>query len=71
MPTLRELRYAKSMSIESLAKAAGVSNKTISDIENGKVHPKFRTMRRLCAALGVEPSEVAEFAAPVKKEVSE
>lgn len=62
MPTLREWRYRKAMSIVDLAKKAGVSNKTISDIENGRTaQPSFRTVRRICEALEIEPVEVIEF----------
>lgn len=62
MRTLREWRNSKLLSIEALAEKAGVSNKTISDIENGNVRrPAFKTRRALCEALGVEPDQVAEF----------
>jgi transcriptional regulator with XRE-family HTH domain len=61
MTTLRAWRQRKAWSADDLAEKAGVSNKTISDIELGKVRPKFRTIRRICAALDVEPSDVEEF----------
>jgi transcriptional regulator with XRE-family HTH domain len=60
--SLRAWRHRKVLSIEDLAKAASVSNKTITDIEHGRVRPKFRTIRRLSAALAVDPGEVEEFA---------
>jgi transcriptional regulator with XRE-family HTH domain len=53
------------MSIEALAEKAGVSNKTITQIENGRQLPRFRTIRKLSEALGVEASEVTEFVAAV------
>ena len=64
MKTLREWRTEKMMTIIDLAERAEVSNKTISDIENGKVIPKFRTIRQICAALDVPNTEIAEFMQP-------
>lgn len=63
MKTLREHRHAKFMSIEDLAAKAGVSTKTIVDLEHGRTQPKFRTIRKISEALGVDPMEIAEFAA--------
>jgi transcriptional regulator with XRE-family HTH domain len=65
--TLREWRALRLESSKTLAVKAGVSNKTILDIENGRQVPFFRTMRRLSDALGVNPSEVAEFAAAIEE----
>jgi transcriptional regulator with XRE-family HTH domain len=62
MRTLREWRNARLLSIEALAEKSGVSNKTISDIENGKViRPAMKTRRALCVALEVQPDEIVEF----------
>jgi DNA-binding XRE family transcriptional regulator len=65
MPTLREVRLEQAYSVHDLAERAGVSNKTIIDIEHGRVVPKLRTIRRLSEALSVRPIEVKEFAAVV------
>lgn len=62
MMTLRETRLDQAYSVHDLAERAGVSNKTIIDIEHGRVRPKLRTIRRLSDALGVKPTEVTEFA---------
>ena len=70
MKGLRAWRLERVRSIEDLAAAAGVSNKTITDIEHGRVRPKLRTIRRLSEALGVEPGEVTEFAAVIRPEAS-
>jgi transcriptional regulator with XRE-family HTH domain len=67
MKTLRQWRRARLISIEDLAKAAGVSTKTIVGTELGRSRPKFRTIRRLCDALKVEPTEVSEFAAVIEE----
>jgi transcriptional regulator with XRE-family HTH domain len=58
---LRELRLGKMLSQRDLAREAGVTQKTIVDVELGRVEPHLRTMRKLAVALGVEPLEVDEF----------
>jgi transcriptional regulator with XRE-family HTH domain len=67
MKTLREWRAEQLESSKTLAAKAGVSNKTIIEIENGRNLPTFRTMRRLSEALDVEPAEVTEFAAAIEE----
>jgi len=57
---LRELRQAKVLSQRELAQRAKVSQKTIVDIETGKIHPHPATLRKLAAALGVEPEALAQ-----------
>ena len=68
MPTLKETRRRRLMSIATLAKAAGVATKTIVDIEHGRTVPRLQTMRALCDALGVEPEEVEEFRRAIEGE---
>ncbi|PYR23558.1 MAG: XRE family transcriptional regulator [Acidobacteria bacterium] len=59
MSSLRELRERKFLSQRDLAKAAGVSTFTIWEIEGAKARPRrWRTLRKLAKALGVEPSEI-------------
>lgn len=41
-----------------LAEKAGVGVTTLNRIENDRTEPHFRTIRKLAAALGVEPSEL-------------
>ena len=65
MRTLREWRARRLLSTKALAAKASVSNKTIVQLENGHGLPIFRTIGRISAALGVEPGEVAEFAAAI------
>ncbi|HYW88634.1 MAG TPA: helix-turn-helix transcriptional regulator [Chloroflexota bacterium] len=57
---LRELRQAKVLSQRELAQRAKVSQKTIVDIETGKIRPHPATLRKLAAALGVEAEALAE-----------
>jgi len=65
MPTLRAARRGKLISIEDLAELAGVSTKTIVEIELGRSTPRLRTIRKLSQALGVEPASIDEFAAAI------
>ena len=61
MATLREHRRRKLYSIANLAKASGVSTKTILDLEHGRTTPRLVTIRKLSEQLDVEPEEVEEF----------
>ena len=58
MIRLKELREWRYLSQEDLAKLAGVAPATIVRIEQGTVTPNPRTIRKLAAALGVEPDEL-------------
>ncbi len=61
MVTLREARLRRLLSQRDLAEQAGVALKTVVDVEHGRIEPRLSTMRRLCEALDVEPSEITEF----------
>ncbi len=61
--TLKRARTARLMTVRALAVAAGVSTHTVHEVETGKRPPRFGTIKRLSAALGVDPAEVAEFRA--------
>lgn len=43
---------------QELAERAGVGLNTLNRIENDRAEPHFRTIRKIAAALGVEPSEL-------------
>ncbi len=43
-----------------------MSSKTLVQIEHARQQPRYRTMRRICAALKVEPREVTEFLAVIE-----
>ena len=58
MPTLKELRRERFLSQEDLAKESGVAAVTVNRLENGKQQPTFKTIRRLAAALKVEPGRI-------------
>jgi transcriptional regulator with XRE-family HTH domain len=57
---LRELRQAQVLSQRDLAVRAGVSPKTILDIEQNRIRPQPGTIRKIAAALGMEPAALAE-----------
>ncbi len=61
--TLKRARTERLMTVRALATAAGVSTHTVHEVETGKRPPRFGTIKRLSAALGVDPAEVAEFRA--------
>ena len=66
MPTLREARAARLLTVRGLAERAGVAFSTVHLIETGKSVPRFSVIAKLSAALGVEPGEIAEFAAAME-----
>ena len=59
--SLKQARVGKMLTVRGLAQAAGCSPHTVHEVECGARVPRFDTIRRLSAALGVEPSEIAEF----------
>ncbi len=66
MATLREFRTRQVLTIRDLAAKAGVATGTIVRIEAGEPAPRFVTMRKIAAALGVEPGEIQEFAQAIE-----
>ena len=60
LPGLRAVREAKLLTQEELAEQSGVNPATISGLEGGKQTARFRTIRQLAAALGVEPEQLLE-----------
>jgi transcriptional regulator with XRE-family HTH domain len=61
MLKLKEARAARGLSQRALADRAGVGESTVHRIEHGKSRPQPHVARRLSAALGLEPGDVAEF----------
>jgi transcriptional regulator with XRE-family HTH domain len=52
---LRSLRLARLWSQQNLADAAGMTESTVNRLENGLQTARLSTIRRLAAALDVEP----------------
>ena len=55
---LRHLREARLLSQRDLATRSGVSQTTIVHIERGQTRPHPSTLRRLTAALAVDPDAI-------------
>ena len=69
MAPLSVLRRQRLLSQATLAKQAGVAESTVHLIEAGKnTRPRLEVMRKLCAALGVQPTEVDEFRRAIEAE---
>lgn len=60
---LKSLRTRKLLTQEELATKAGLRWQTISDIENGRSSPRFKTLRALAQALEVDPSQLTASSA--------
>ena len=55
---LRRARRDRALSQQDLSAATGVAQATLSDLERGKREARASTLRKLAAALGVEPKEL-------------
>ena len=61
MTALRVVRVARLLTMRDLAEQAGVAPSTVYLLEAGRTTPRLSVVRRLAAALGVEPHEIDEF----------
>lgn len=59
---LREWRAARFWTLRELSEQSRVSVNTIFNLEHGLKIPRFSTVRKIAAALGVEPLQIAEVA---------
>jgi transcriptional regulator with XRE-family HTH domain len=56
---IRELRRERLLTQEDLAEKSGLNANSIVRIENGTIkEPRFSTVRKLAAALGVDPMDL-------------
>ena len=58
MDKLRELRRRRVLTLRELEEESGVSYNTIWRLENGYRQARPSTIRKLAAALGVEPTDL-------------
>jgi transcriptional regulator with XRE-family HTH domain len=65
-PSLTTVRLRAAMSMNELARTAGVSPNTVMDVERG-ARPRMSTMRKLAVALGVAPQDIAWPGDPFSK----
>ena len=47
-------RKSRKIVQRDLAEIAGISDRTLRDIENGAANPELATLLKLCSALGLE-----------------
>ena len=57
---LKEARTRSLLTQQELAEKAGVGVVTVIRIERNQVEPQFRNIRKLAAALGIEPEELVK-----------
>ncbi|HEV2125171.1 MAG TPA: helix-turn-helix transcriptional regulator [Chloroflexota bacterium] len=63
LPRLRAVRERKLMTQAELAACAGIQRVTVNRIERGSTQARISTVRKLAAALGVDPEALMEPAA--------
>jgi transcriptional regulator with XRE-family HTH domain len=56
--TIRDLRWDRRLKQGELARAAGIAQNTLSQIELGKTRPSVETATKLARVLGVGPEEI-------------
>ena len=61
MQKLRDLRRRRVLTLRELEEESGVSYNTIWRIENGHREARPSTIRKLAAALGVEPEKLVKI----------
>ena len=64
---LRGMRRRAGLSQDDLARASGVDQGTISEIERGKRVPRPSTLRKLARGLGVKVAEVFDALGPAAR----
>ena len=66
---LRELRSKAGLSLEALAKASGVPDRSISRFESGERYPRWDTVLALAEFFGISMEQMAKPAGngPVRK----
>lgn len=64
LPHLQRLRQAAFLTQQELADRAGLTKASVNRLEGGRHRARISTVRRLAAALGVEPTELALGPAP-------
>ena len=65
---VRQLRQARSWTLEEAARRAGLARSTLSKIENGQMSPTFDAVQKLAHGLGIDVPQL--FTAPVTDRVT-
>lgn len=58
LPNLRRTRVRRLLTQKELGALVGMTTPALSRLENGHTAARFSTIRKLAAALGVEPDEL-------------
>ena len=58
LPNLRQVRMRKLLTQRELAAKAGVTQATVALLEGGRTRARVSTVRKLVAALGIDPHEL-------------
>jgi transcriptional regulator with XRE-family HTH domain len=58
-PRIRELRIERGLTLDELAKAAGISASHLSRLERGQTAPSFKVAADIAERIGVRPSDLA------------
>jgi transcriptional regulator with XRE-family HTH domain len=54
-------RLGRPVSLEEVARYAGISRQAMSDIENGRAIPRPNTLAKLCELYGVQPGDLLVY----------
>jgi transcriptional regulator with XRE-family HTH domain len=65
---VRELRKARSWTLEQAARQAGLARSTLSKIENGQMSPTYDALRKLADGLGIPVPQL--FTPPVRAQAN-
>lgn len=58
---IRQVRERLFVTQAELAERTGISEATLSRIENGLQRPRISTVRKIATALGVQPGELVDW----------
>lgn len=58
-PRIRELRIERGLTLDGLARAAGISASHLSRLERGHTAPSFKVAAEIAQHIGVKPSDLA------------
>lgn len=65
---IRETRLRRALTQAELAEQAGTTEATVNRLENGLQAPRMSTLRKIAAALGVEPADLIDWDATTEED---
>jgi len=68
--TISSFRKKKNLTQIELAKKAGITNVTVSNIENGKTHPNKKVFKNIATALSTTEDELLRAAFDTQMNIS-